>query len=172
MSPTCYSPVCHSRREQALSYHSTCMLKTRRQRSFWARIKLSMIILKPEGLRFTFSLSLFSFIKGTLFPFSFCLTGNRRFIVFRFFSKSASDSRNSSVRHSFLTAFRWPYSFFPSLIFFSKTAVKTLLRLYFSGFSQCLKPRTLLQSAAPRFSRVMWISHFFYFYVNTRNDKF
>ncbi len=33
-SPTCYSPVRHSHRVQALYYRSTCMLKTRRQRSF------------------------------------------------------------------------------------------------------------------------------------------
>ena len=43
-SPTRYSPVRHSRGEQALPYRSTCMLKTRRQRSFWARIKLSIIL--------------------------------------------------------------------------------------------------------------------------------
>ncbi len=33
-SSTCYSPVRHSHRVQALYYRSTCMLKTRRQRSF------------------------------------------------------------------------------------------------------------------------------------------
>ena len=44
MSPTCYSPVRHSQKGQAPSCRSTCMFKTRRQRSFWARIKLSMIV--------------------------------------------------------------------------------------------------------------------------------
>lgn len=39
--PTCYSPV---RRFQARRpIRSTCMLETRRQRSFWARIELSVI---------------------------------------------------------------------------------------------------------------------------------
>ncbi len=33
-SPTCYSPVRHSQPVQAPAYRSTCMLKTRRQRSF------------------------------------------------------------------------------------------------------------------------------------------
>ena len=47
-SPTRYSPVRHSRGEQALPYRSTCMLKTRRQRSFWARIKLSIIIISSR----------------------------------------------------------------------------------------------------------------------------
>ena len=46
-SPTCYSPVRHSLKYRSTLYRATCMLKTRRQRSFWARIKLSIILKLP-----------------------------------------------------------------------------------------------------------------------------